>query len=178
MSGRTAPPTSSAATSTTTQRRARWRTDCRSSSTSRTPPTGSGRRGKDIDSLTPLFDFSFILHPAGHPTTVGEWHGAEESYYLLQISSPDKFTITVTPKRLGHTDGDDADALDDGVTIYSLKKTSQPTAKSFLQQYGTYLMLAVFFVVNMYLKTKTAATTASSSAVAPPTTAVTAKKTK
>ena len=91
---------------------------------------GQWKTGKDVDSLTPLFAFSFVLHPAGHPTTVGEWHGADESFYLLQINAPDKFTITVTPKALGAA-GDEAD--DAAVTIYSLKKKPEAVAKSFFQ---------------------------------------------
>lgn len=122
---------------------------------------GQWKTGKDVDSLTPLFAFSFVLHPAGHPTTVGEWHGAEDAFYLLQINAPDKFTITVTPKALQAQGGEGGEADDAAVTIYSLKKKPEAVAKTFFQQYGTYLMLAVFFVVNMYDHTNTAHPTCS-----------------
>ena len=115
---------------------------------------GQWKTGRDEDSLTPLFDFSFVQHPAGHPTTVGEWHGADDAYYLLQINGPDRFTITVTPKAFGgHTADGEGEEEGDGVVVYSLKKTAQPVAKTFFQQYGTYLMLGVFFVVNMQERT-------------------------
>jgi len=140
---------------------------------------GHWKTGKDVDSLTSLFPFSFVTHPSGHPTTVGEWHGADDSYYLLQINAPDKFTITVTPKQWGAGGEEPQSGEDVAVTVYSLRKKPEPVAKGFFQQYGTYLMLIVFFVVNLFLKSRaatSAATTASTSA--PASTSVAAKKTK
>ena len=111
---------------------------------------GAWKTGRDENSLTQLFPFSFVQHPAGHPTSVGDWHGADESYYVLQINAPDKFTITVQPKRAAQQQaGEEAEQAEEGVVIYSLRKKAEPAAKTFFQQYGTWLMLGVFFVVNM-----------------------------
>jgi len=112
---------------------------------------GQWKTGRDEDSLTQLFPFSFVTHPAGHPTSVGEWHGADESHYVLQINAPDKFTITVQPRRGVASGGEESE---EGVVIYSLRKKAEPAAKTFFQQYGTWLMLGVFFVVNMWVKTR------------------------
>ena len=110
---------------------------------------GQWRTGRDEDSLTQLFPFSFVQHPAGHPTSVGDWHGQDDSYYVLQINAPDRFTITVQPKRAKQRADDNEDEAEEGVVIYSLRKKAEPAAKTFFQQYGTWLMLGVFFVVNM-----------------------------
>ena len=112
---------------------------------------GQWKTGRDEDSLTQLFPFSFVQHPAGHPTSVGDWHGNDDSFYVLQINAPDKFTITVQPKRANQLQqGDEEEEqAEEGVVIYSLRKKSEPAAKTFFQQYGTWLMLGVFFVVNM-----------------------------
>ena len=110
---------------------------------------GQWKTGRDEDSLTQLFPFSFVMHPAGHPTSVGDWHGADESYYVLQINAPDKFTITVQPKRSKQQQSDEEAEEAEGLVIYSLRKKAEPAPKTFFQQYGTWLMLGVFFVVNM-----------------------------
>lgn len=110
---------------------------------------GQWKTGSSDDSLTQLFPFSFIQHPAGHPTSLGDWHGADDSYYILQINAPDKFTITVQPKRNTQPAEADSGEAEDGVVIYSLRKKAEAAPKSFFQQYGTWLMLGVFFVVNM-----------------------------
>ena len=135
----------------------------------------------DSEGGAELFRFAFESSFAGVSLAVGEWRGADPSVYTITIAAADKFTIQVIPTALTPTapatDGD-ADESDDGrrATIYTLRKAVPPAAKSLFQQYGMYGMLVVFFIVNMYIKSRTGG--AAATTTTPAATAVATKKNK
>jgi hypothetical protein len=66
------------------------------------PATGRLQLGSSEDSLRTLASLGFTLPKAGVPMSAGIWNGAEvagdaNAHYLLQVSSSERFTITVTP---------------------------------------------------------------------------------
>lgn len=136
-----------------------------------TPSSGSWLISNENEAPMKVFDFSFIHATNSQPNAVGSWLADDvKSFYLMQIAQPTRFTIVVTP-----TTFDEKHA----VTMYSLKKKVDASAKSFFQKYGTWLMLGVFFIVQMYMKTKGKMGDAAAAAAPRPTAAAQAvKKTK
>jgi hypothetical protein len=128
--------------------------------------TGTFSTGEDEEAMKELFRFSFI-QPSGNgiPISVGEWSGGSLSYYQFQCISPLSFIITVSPKAFGQSTDDEDNH---SVTIYTGRKIVPAPPKTFWQQYGTFVMIGVFFLFNTFVKSKTAAMqqTAANPAVA------------
>jgi len=119
------------------------------------------KTGNDEDSMKELFKFSFNQGPNSIPISIGEWHGSSTSYYIFQCISPVQFTITVLPqsfngKTLNPTDSEVELEDNNSIVIYTGKKIVAIVPKTFLQSYGTMLMIGAFFIVNMYIKSKQA----------------------
>jgi hypothetical protein len=68
------------------------------------PSSGRFAVGSDEDTLRPLFSFAFQQVKGSVPMAAGKYLGAETqgdeggAVYLFQASSPDRFTLTVTPR--------------------------------------------------------------------------------
>jgi len=116
-----------------------------------TPTNGVFKTGASEYNLKTLFAFDFV-QPApdtgnGVILSHGEWFGEKgTASYQFQVGAWDRFTITVIPK---------TPTAEQEVTLYLGKKIPPFIEKTFMQKYGTYLMIGGFFFLQMYLKKKT-----------------------
>lgn len=67
------------------------------------PSSGLFQTGEDDESFQTLFSFSFSQVKGSVPMSAGFYNGGEvagdeKATYLLQAASPDRFTLTVTPR--------------------------------------------------------------------------------
>jgi len=116
-----------------------------------TPTNGVFKTGASEYNLKTLFAFDFVqpLPDSGNGVILshGEWFGEKgAASYQFQVGAWDRFTITVIPKALN---------AEQEVTLYLGKKIPPHIEKTFMQKYGTYIMIGGFFFLQMYLKKKT-----------------------
>jgi len=115
------------------------------------PSAGAFKTGKiGEEELVSLFNYDFHSQFNGLYTSHGEWHGAAGGFYQFTVVGWDRFIITVTPKE---SKGE--------VIMYSGRKVPNAAQKTFFQQYGTIIMIGVFFFVQMFLQNKTRQMTAN-----------------
>jgi len=109
-----------------------------------TPNTGAFKTGNDEpESMPVLFNFDFSSFDNGALLSHGEWAGKGGSSFHFVASPPDRFTLTVVPK--------DTNANGAELIIHTGRKILPAAERTFFQQYGAILMIAVFFVVQKFM---------------------------
>lgn len=98
-----------------------------------------------------LFDFNFVVHPNGVAISQGPWLAAKDAkdakgtaIYTFTALPNDKFVLVVIPA------GGEGSAH-----TFSGSRRVPKADKTFFQQYGTFVMIGVMMVVNMFVQNKT-----------------------
>jgi len=137
--------------------------------------SGQFMSGVDEDALMPVFSFNFHHPLTSVATSFGTYHGLhQEADYVMQIASTDRFTLAIFPRsrNLAHVssklDREESQFgptghLDDLVSseevLYLIgHRVKVEVEKTFLQKYGTMLLLGGMLLLNGWLKTRSAAT--------------------
>jgi hypothetical protein len=107
--------------------------------------SGSYKFGESVQDLTELFSFKFHPLPDNGAISIGKWNSEPGAHYEFLIHNQDSFTITVLP------DSKDDDAL---VHLYIGKRVLYPVTQTFFQKYGSTIMIAGVFMLNMYMQQK------------------------
>ncbi len=91
--------------------------------------------------------FEFKFHPLGDhgAISIGKWHSEPGAHYEFLVHNQDSFTISVIP------DSKHDDAV---VHLYIGKRVLYPVAQTFFQKYGSTIMIAGVFMLNMYMQQK------------------------
>jgi len=89
----------------------------------------------------PLFSFDFSVTPNGVALSHGQWLGEDTiGTYQFAAYSWDKFAITITPNTPTKP-----------TIVFSGKKIPPVVEKTFMQQYGTMVMIGGVMLLNMFV---------------------------
>jgi len=105
----------------------------------------SGNKGFFSADGKKLFEFDFVKLPNGIAVSQGKWLAAENSLYVFTVFPQDKFSLAVLPL--------DAKAGAESHTFSGSRRIPN-IPKTFFQSYGTFIMIGVMMIVNMYVQSK------------------------